>query len=224
MSQFNKIFISYAKEDFQYAQKVYRYFEELGYDPWLDKEKLLPGCNWDLEIKRALKNSDFIILLLSSISVSKRGYVQREFKLALQHWEQRLEDDIYIIPLLIDQCDVPDMLGKFQWVKFEEAFPAVLHAVERQRNMLADQYNVVDAPESDLKKLKVHEFTDYDVTLITLLSQGILQKNIPAQLQQMNMKPSNLSSVEKRLNLIRESLSVTKNEELVRFCHEMRII
>ena len=69
-----------------------------------------------------------------------------------------------------------------------------------------------------------YQFTDYDITLINLLANGILQKNIPYYLQQNNIRPSGLSSVEKRLNHIRETLQLYKNEQLVIFCKEMGII
>jgi len=69
-----------------------------------------------------------------------------------------------------------------------------------------------------------HEFTSYDITVITLLAQGVLQKQIPYHLQEKNIRPSGLSSVEKRLNQIRETLSFTKNEQLVAFCKDMGII
>jgi len=75
-----------------------------------------------------------------------------------------------------------------------------------------------------LKQKNVFEFTDYDVTIITLLSQGTLQKDIPVYLQQHNIKPSGLSSVEKRLAAIRDSLDFSKNEQLVAYCKDFGII
>lgn len=69
-----------------------------------------------------------------------------------------------------------------------------------------------------------HAFTEYDVTIITLLSQGMRQKDIPAYLQEHNIRPSGMSSIEKRLNHIRDSLEFTKNEQLVAFCKDMGII
>jgi DNA-binding NarL/FixJ family response regulator len=67
-------------------------------------------------------------------------------------------------------------------------------------------------------------FTEYDITLLSLLANGIAQKNIPAFLLENNIRPSGLSSVEKRLNHIRETLQIYKNEQLVVFCKEMGII
>lgn len=112
---FNNVFISYAKEDIETAEKLFNYLKSFSYDPWLDKKKLLPGQDWNTEIRLALKKADFIVLLLSKISIAKRGYVQREFKLALEYCEQKFDSDIYIIPCKIDDCEVPEKLNKFQW-------------------------------------------------------------------------------------------------------------
>ena len=75
-----------------------------------------------------------------------------------------------------------------------------------------------------VKEKNAHEFTDFDITIIELLAQGIRQKDIPAQLQERNIQPSGLSSVEKRLNYIREQLSCVNNEQLIAFCKDKGII
>ncbi|MGJ1445921.1 response regulator [Sphingobacterium spiritivorum] len=75
-----------------------------------------------------------------------------------------------------------------------------------------------------VKERNSYEFADFDITIISLLSQGVLQKDIPFHLQQRNIKPSGLSSVEKRLNHMKESLDFTKNEQLIAFCKDIGII
>jgi hypothetical protein len=50
------------------------------------------------------------------------------------------------------------------------------------------------------------------------------QKDIPDYLQQHQIKPAGLSSIEKKLNHIREALNFTKNEQLVAFCKDKGII
>jgi two-component system capsular synthesis response regulator RcsB len=69
-----------------------------------------------------------------------------------------------------------------------------------------------------------HDFTTYDITIISQLAKGTLQKNIPDYLQKTNIKPWGLSSVEKRLNYIRETLNISSNEQLVAFCKDKKII
>jgi two-component system capsular synthesis response regulator RcsB len=75
-----------------------------------------------------------------------------------------------------------------------------------------------------VKQKNAYEFSDFDITIISLLSLGTLQKDIPIYLQQNNIRPSGLSSVEKRLNLMKEVLEFTKNEQLVAYCKDFGII
>jgi len=69
-----------------------------------------------------------------------------------------------------------------------------------------------------------HSFTTYDKTIIRLLAEGYAQKDIPAWLENNDIRPSGLSSVEKRLNLIKTAMGFTKNEQLVLFCKEIGLI
>jgi hypothetical protein len=117
---FDKVFISYASEDFLFAEQLFNYLAYHNFIPWLDKKSLLPGQNWDYEIKKALREAHYIILLLSENSVQKRGYVQREFKMVLTFCEEKLDDDIYLVPVKINECNVPVSLSKYQWINFND--------------------------------------------------------------------------------------------------------
>lgn len=44
---------------------------------------LVAGQNWELEIQRAARASDIVLVCLSSESVTKAGFMQREIKQAL---------------------------------------------------------------------------------------------------------------------------------------------
>ena len=153
--QFNNVFISYASEDFRTASKLYNHLIKNDYNPWLDKYKLLPGQTWDIEIQQALRRADFIILLLSNNSVEKRGYVQREFKLALEYIEEKLDTDIYIIPCKIDNCETPHKLNKYQWISLIEndSFDKILASLNIQR----DRYK-----EAERKKILSNVSFDYE--------------------------------------------------------------
>jgi len=132
---YDKVFISYAKEDYVFASKLYDYLNENNFVPWLDKKAILPGQDWNFVIRKALREANYIVLLLSSTSVQKRGYVQREFKAALDFVEEKLEDDIYLIPLKINDCIVPDKLAKFQWIEYDtnNCFELILSSLRLQR-------------------------------------------------------------------------------------------
>lgn len=73
-------------------------------------------------------------------------------------------------------------------------------------------------------KKNAYSFSEFDIIIITLLSQGMLQKDIPVYLQRNGIKPSGLSSVEKRLNQMKEAFGFTKNEQLVLHCKALGAI
>jgi DNA-binding NarL/FixJ family response regulator len=75
-----------------------------------------------------------------------------------------------------------------------------------------------------VKQKNTHEFTEFDITIISLLARGIRQKDIPAHLKNHQIRPSGLSSIEKRLNHIKEVLTFSNNEQLVAYCKDMGIV
>lgn len=75
-----------------------------------------------------------------------------------------------------------------------------------------------------VKQSNTYEFTEFDISIVRLLSQGYQQNEIPGYLRQHNIRPSSLSTIEKRLNQIREELGFSKNEQLVLFCKEAGIL
>jgi len=72
-----------------------------------------------------------------------------------------------------------------------------------------------------IDKKNTYSFSEFDITILTLLAQGMLQKDIPAHLQRNGIKPSGLSSIEKKLNQMKDALGFTKNEQLVAYCKDL---
>ena len=111
-----RIFLCHASDDKANVREVYRRLRAIeGFEPWLDEEDLLPGQEWAREIPRALQTSDFILIFLSRTSVAKRGYVQREMKMALDAWEELPEGTIHTILVRLDDCDVPEPFRRYHW-------------------------------------------------------------------------------------------------------------
>lgn len=110
------IFISYASGDRTQAQELYAYLVAHGANPWLDTEKLLPGQDWKLEISKALEETDLILLCLSSRSVNREGYVQRELRLALDRALEMPQGEIFLIPARFEEIELPHSLRDYQWV------------------------------------------------------------------------------------------------------------
>lgn len=116
-----RVFLCHSSADKPFVRDLYNKLEADGFDPWLDEKKLLPGQDWQLEIKKAVGNSDIVIVCLSRTSVSKKGYVQTEIRIALDVADEQPEGTIFIIPLKLEECQIPDRLRRWQWVNYFEA-------------------------------------------------------------------------------------------------------
>lgn len=68
------------------------------------------------------------------------------------------------------------------------------------------------------------ECNEFDILLLTLLAKGVRQKDIPNHLNQQDVFPSGLSTVEKRLNKLKTEFGAATNEQLIAHCKDMGII
>jgi len=78
--------------------------------------------------------------------------------------------------------------------------------------------------KNQLRPANSFQFSNLDITIISQLSLGIKQNKIPDFLHANGIKPSGLSSVEKRLSSMREGLGFSNNEQLIAHCKDLGII
>ena len=117
------VFLCHSSQDKLIVRGLYqRLLTEGWIDPWLDEEKLLPGMDWDEEIQKAVEASDSVLVCLSSNSVKKTGYVQKELRFVLDFaLYQPLDETIFIIPIRLDDCPVPRVLQSRQYADYYPA-------------------------------------------------------------------------------------------------------
>ena len=111
-----KIFLCHATEDKPKVRDLYDKLKADGFEPWLDEVDLLPGQDWKLEITKAVRSAAAVLVCLSKTSVSKRGYLKKEIKLALDVADEQPEGAIYVIPVRLEDCQAPERLKSYQWV------------------------------------------------------------------------------------------------------------
>ena len=126
-----KVFLCHSSGDKSTVRDLHRRLNAEGWiDVWLDEIKLLPGQDWGIEIEKAVENSDIVIVCLSTQSVDKEGYVQKELRYVLNIADEKPEGSIYVIPLRLDDCAIPRRLRKWQWVNY---FPEAQLPIAFQR-------------------------------------------------------------------------------------------
>lgn len=109
------VFLCHASEDKPAVRGYAGRLAEAGFTTWLDEEALLPGQDWDVEIRKAIERSCAVIVFLSA-RTQKRGYIQKEIARVLDESERQPEGTIFLIPAKLEPCEVPDRLSRWQWV------------------------------------------------------------------------------------------------------------
>jgi TIR domain len=132
-----KVFLAYAVEDRSTAERLFEAFLKSGFDPWMDSRRLLPGQNWPRAIEQAISVSDFFVACFSMRSAPKRGHFQAELRYALDCASRLPLDEVYLIPVRIDDCHVPVRVQReFQYVDlfpdWEEGFQRIVTVIRQQ--------------------------------------------------------------------------------------------
>jgi uncharacterized protein YegL len=115
-----RVFLCHASGDKPAVRLLYGKLKSEGIEPWLDEEDLIPGQDWQLEIPKAVRAADAVIVCLSKASVNKRGYIQKEIAYALDAASEQPEGNIFLIPLKLEECEVPDRIRRWHWVNYYE--------------------------------------------------------------------------------------------------------
>jgi class 3 adenylate cyclase len=117
------VFLSYAKEDRKTTFEIFEFLKSAGIDPWLDEEDLQPGDRWAERIEQSMRFSDFIIICFSKQMINKVGHIQVELKQALELSKRYPQNQPFVFPVRLDDCEIPDAFKQWQWLdwaKIEE--------------------------------------------------------------------------------------------------------
>jgi hypothetical protein len=133
----SRIFISYAREDRIQAERLFDELTARNFAAWMDRRKLLPGQNWPHRIEDAIASSDFFLACFSARSVRKRGCFQSELRLGLDCANRVPLDEVFLIPVRLDDCYVPARIQReTQYVDlfpdWEPGFERVLRIIRQQ--------------------------------------------------------------------------------------------
>ena len=114
-----KVFISYAREDKSFANRLANELEKREVSIWIDSRSIPPGEEWLSAIERGLEECDYFLLVLTP-SAMLSNYVTEERTAA---YRRAVNGDMIFIPLLVIRADYTSLLlGSRQWIDFSQSF------------------------------------------------------------------------------------------------------
>jgi len=105
-----KVFLCHSHNDSEAVHVLWLRLKKSGIDAWLDMENLQPGQHWQHEIRKVILNSDVVIVCLSQCFNQQQGYRHEELKIALDKAKLFNDNEIFIIPVRLEKCDMPESL------------------------------------------------------------------------------------------------------------------
>jgi hypothetical protein len=131
-----RAFISYSRTNKEFAIKLTKGLRSAGYPVWFDLMDIPTGSRWDDEVEKALRECSIFMIILTPASIASNN-VKDEIGYAIDHGKR-------ILPVLLENCDVPLRLRRFQYVdftskSFEEGF-------ESARELLGDIVDEASVP------------------------------------------------------------------------------
>jgi hypothetical protein len=129
-------FISYSRKDKEFALELARALKSAGHFVWLDQLDIPTGARWDDEVEKALRECDIFLIVMTAASISSEN-VKDEIGYAIDHRKR-------IIPVLLEECDVPLRLRRFQYVDFTKL--KFDEGVKRAKQLLESSLNSAPIP------------------------------------------------------------------------------
>jgi TolB-like protein/Flp pilus assembly protein TadD len=117
------VFLSYASQDAEAAQRICEALRSAGLEVWFDKSELRGGDVWDRQIREQIHNCRLFIPVISANTEARdEGYFRREWGLATDRTRDMAENRAFLIPVVIDDtpergASVPDRFHQIQWTR-----------------------------------------------------------------------------------------------------------
>jgi len=131
------VFVSYVREDDKRVGQICDALESAGIKIWRDRTQLTPGQRWRTSIRRAIESGNFFLACFSSAYYERNStYMNEELNQAIEVMRQINTDRVWFIPVLLDDCSVPDWeirsgerLPHLQHVRFHEDPDGAIRAI-----------------------------------------------------------------------------------------------
>lgn len=108
-----KVFISYSRENRDFAERLVGSLRASGLEVWFDKQ-IRTGTEWDEVLEQQIKNADHLVIVLSKHSVES-DYVKNEMFYAQQN-------NTMVNLIMIEECSLPLAMARMHYIDFTEGY------------------------------------------------------------------------------------------------------
>jgi len=117
------VFLSYASEDAEAAQRICDALRGAGIEVWFDQSALRGGDVWDQAIRKQIKTCVLFIPVISRHTHQREeGYFRLEWKLAVDRSHLMTSNKTFLLPVVIDDTreddeNVPERFKEIHWTR-----------------------------------------------------------------------------------------------------------
>ena len=117
------VFLSYASQDAEAAQRICDALRAAGIEVWFDQSELRGGDVWDQKIRHQIRDCALFIPIISANTQARpEGYFRLEWRLADQRTHLMGRSRAFLVPVCIDNtpdldADAPDSFLAIQWTR-----------------------------------------------------------------------------------------------------------
>ena len=138
------MFLSYASQDAEAAQKISEALRAAGIEVFLDQSELRGGDVWDEKIRREIHDCALFIPVISVNTASRHeGYFRLEWDLADQRSHMMARSRVFVVPVCLDAtteaaADVPESFKRVQWTRLPSGVTPSAFVERVQRLLFAE--------------------------------------------------------------------------------------
>jgi len=121
-----KVFIFHSSTDKQFAKWLAVDLSNAGHNPWLDEWDIHAGDSIPTQIGIGIEQCDFVLVVLSLASVQS-FWVEREWQ--AKYWAEAQENRTMVVPVLLEDCEVPTLLKAKKYADFRSDYNAGLEVL-----------------------------------------------------------------------------------------------
>ena len=117
------VFLSYASQDAEAAQRICEALRAGGIEVWFDQSELRGGDVWDHKIRTQIRDCALFIPLISASTQARlEGYFRLEWRLAVERTHLMADRKAFLVPVVIDDtkdqdAEVPNSFRAVQWTR-----------------------------------------------------------------------------------------------------------